>query len=73
MPRYFFHFHGSDASDSEGQDFPDDAAARREAVTVARELARNNKSLSGDERLVVTNADGKVIHEEPLRRKSPLD
>jgi hypothetical protein len=66
MPRYFFHLHGSGASDSDGQEFPNDEAAREEAVVVARELSRN-RQVSANERLVVTNAKGEVIHEEPLR------
>jgi Domain of unknown function (DUF6894) len=65
MPRYFFHLHGSGARDTEGQELPDDEAARKEAAAVALDLSRN-KAVATDERLVVTNADGKVIHEEPL-------
>ena len=68
MPRYFFHLHGSGARDTEGQEFPNDEAARQEAVAVARELSRN-KPVVSDDRLLVTNADGKVIHEEPLFRR----
>jgi hypothetical protein len=67
MPRYFFHMHGSGARDSDGQEFPDDEAAREEARAVARDLSRNKQVATG-ERLVVTNADGVVIHEEPLFR-----
>jgi hypothetical protein len=67
MPRYFFHLHGSGARDTDGQEFPNDAAAREEARAVATDLSRNRKPTS-DERLVVTDADGKVIHEEPLFR-----
>jgi hypothetical protein len=65
MPRYFFHLHGSGARDTEGQEFRDDDAARQEAVAVAQELSRN-RTVSTNERLVVTNAKGEVIHEEPL-------
>ncbi len=68
MPRYFFHLQGSGARDTEGQEFPNDEAARKEAVAVARELSRN-KPVVSDDRLLVTNADGKVIHEEPLFRR----
>jgi hypothetical protein len=68
MPRYFFHLHGSGARDTEGQDFPNDEAARHEAKGVARELSQN-RTATADERLVVTNADGNVIHEEPLFRR----
>jgi len=68
MPRYFFHLHGSGARDLEGQDFADDEAARQEARAVARDLAQNRNPAS-DERIVVTDAAGKVIHEEPLFRR----
>jgi Domain of unknown function (DUF6894) len=68
MPRYFFHLHGSGARDLEGQDFADDEAARQEARAVARDLAQNRTPAS-DERIVVTDADGKLIHEEPLFRR----
>ena len=68
MPRYYFHLHGSGARDLEGQDFADDEAARQEARAVARDLAQNRNPAS-DERIVVTDAAGKVIHEEPLFRR----
>ena len=68
MPRYFFHMHGSGARDTEGQELPDDEAARQEARAVARELSQNRNVVT-DERLIVTNADGKVVHEEPLFRR----
>jgi hypothetical protein len=67
MPRYFFHLHGSGARDTEGQEFPDDEAARQEAVAVARDLGRN-RNVTTDERLIVTDESGKVIHEEPVVR-----
>jgi hypothetical protein len=65
VPRYFFHLHGSGARDTEGQEFPNDDAARREAVLIARELSKN-RTLSANARLVVTNDKGEIIHEEPL-------
>ena len=68
MPRYFFHLKGSGALDTEGQEFPSDEAARDEARAVARELTQN-KIAASDERLIVTNEAGKVIHEEPLFRR----
>jgi Domain of unknown function (DUF6894) len=68
MPRYYFHLHGSGARDLEGQEFPNDEAARQEARAVARDLSQNRNPAS-DERVVVTDADGKVIHEEPLFRR----
>jgi uncharacterized protein DUF6894 len=67
MPRYFFHLHGSGARDTEGQEFPDDAAAREEAVAVARDLSRNRSAVTND-RVVVTDANGRVVHEEPLEK-----
>ena len=67
MPIYFFHLAGSGARDLEGQEHPDDDAARNEAAAVARDLSRNKHAVT-DERIVVTNADGKIIHEEALRR-----
>jgi hypothetical protein len=39
--------------------------AREEAKLVALDLSRNRTG-QRDERLIVTDADGKVIHEEPL-------
>jgi Domain of unknown function (DUF6894) len=68
MPRYFFHLHGSGARDTEGQEFPNDEAAREEAVAVARDLARN-RHVTTSERLIVTDESGKVVHEEPLLRQ----
>ena len=65
MPRFFSHLHGSGARDTEGQEFPNDDAARQEAVLVAHELSKN-RTLSASARLVVTNAKGEIIHEEPL-------
>jgi hypothetical protein len=67
MPRYFFHLHGSGARDIEGQEFPDDRTAIQEARAVARDLSQNRKPAS-QERVVVTNERGDVLHEEPLFR-----
>lgn len=68
MPQYFFHLTGSGARDTAGQDLPNDEAARQEAVMVARDLSRN-RTISRNERIVVTDAKGNVIHEEPLGGK----
>jgi hypothetical protein len=65
MPRYFFHLHGSGARDTEGQELPNDEAAREEAKVVAGELSQN-RTVATHERLIVTNAKGEVIHEEAL-------
>jgi hypothetical protein len=66
MPLYFFHLHGSDAHDIEGQNFPSDAAAREEAKAVARDLTRNRIAVLA-ESLIVRNADGEIVHEEPMQ------
>ena len=65
MPRYYFHMRGSGASDQDGEDFPDDAAAIAEAKVVACEL-RQGRNGSSHEHIVVTNEKGETIHEEPL-------
>jgi hypothetical protein len=52
----------------EGQEFPNDEAAREEARAVARDLSQN-RNVATDERLIVTDADAKIIHEEPLFRR----
>jgi hypothetical protein len=65
MPLYFFHLRGSDAHDVEGREFPDDEAARQEAKAVARDLGRNRRGFLA-ERVIVRNAEGKTVHEEPL-------
>jgi uncharacterized protein DUF6894 len=67
MPRYFFHLHGSGARDIEGQEFADDEAAIQKAQLVAIDLSRN-RNPSSQERVVVTNAKGDTVHEEPLSR-----
>jgi hypothetical protein len=68
MARYYFTLHGSGAEDIDGQEFPTDDAACEEARAVARDLSQNRNSAS-DEKIVVTNDKGKVIHEEPLFRR----
>ena len=60
--------HGSGAEDLDGQDFPTDEAAREEARAVARDLSQNRNPAT-NEKIVVTNAKGEVIHEEPLFRR----
>jgi len=65
MPQYFFHLDGFAPHDTEGEELPDDEAARQEALGVARDLSRNRR-VSANERLIVTNAKGDVIHEQLL-------
>ncbi|HZT27974.1 MAG TPA: hypothetical protein VFA57_19965 [Pseudolabrys sp.] len=67
MARYFFHLHSSGAKDIDGQNFPDDRAACEEARLVARDLCRS-RVFTADEKLVVTNDKGEVIHEECLAK-----
>jgi|RhiMetdeSRZDD1v2_1073273.scaffolds.fasta_scaffold107232_4 hypothetical protein len=43
------------------QEFPNDEAARQEAAAVARDLSRN-RNVATDERLMVTDASGNVVH-----------
>jgi hypothetical protein len=68
MPRYYFTLYGSGAEDLDGQDFPNDDAAREEARAVAGDLSENRNPAT-HERIVVTNEKGEVIHEEPLFRR----
>jgi len=55
------------ARDVDGQEFADDNAAIQEARAVARDLS-HNRNPSSQERVVVTNEKGDVVHEEPLFR-----
>jgi hypothetical protein len=68
MARYYFTLYGSGAEDLEGQEFPSDEAAREEARAVAGDLSQNRNPAT-NERIVVTNEKGDVIHEEPLFRR----
>jgi hypothetical protein len=63
MPRYFFHLNG--IVDLDGQTFATVEDVCREAQSVARKLAENGTSQS-DERVVVTDERGRLVHEEPL-------
>jgi hypothetical protein len=64
--KYFFHVEdGACIRDPNGTDFPNDAAAMREAEKVAHELSKLR--LHPDEwRVVVKNADGVRIGAVPL-------
>lgn len=66
MPRYFFHLQGSGAKDLDGGEFPNDEAARQEAVMVVREVSRS-RAFTPSEKIVVTNDNGQVIYEGSLR------
>jgi hypothetical protein len=46
MPVYHFNLNNADTIfDAEGTDLPDDSAARKHAVTVARELTFHNRAM----------------------------
>jgi len=64
--KYFFHMEdGACIRDPRGEEFPDDAAALREAAVLARELSK--APVHADEwRVVVKNADGIRIGSVPL-------
>jgi hypothetical protein len=64
--RYFFHLEdGACIRDPKGEEFPDDAAALREAANVARELSTLQVH-AHEWRVVVKNADGLRIGSVPL-------
>jgi hypothetical protein len=64
--RYFFHLEdGACIRDPTGEEFPDDAAALREAVTVARELSKLRVH-AYEWSVVVKNADGLRVGSVPL-------
>ena len=72
MPKYFFHIRTSDtfSPDDRGVDFPDVEAAKREAITAAREMIAD-MVLDGDPidgmRFEVTDESGNVVLTLPFR------
>ena len=64
--KYFFHLEdGTCIRDPQGEEFSDDDAALREAVNVARELAKQGVH-PGDWSLVVQDENGLRIGSVPL-------
>ena len=64
--RYFFHLEdGACIRDPKGEEFADDAAALREAATIARELSALQVH-AYEWRVVVKNADGLRIGSVPF-------
>jgi len=65
MPLYYFVLKVGCHSypDSEGQEFPDDAAAQAHAKAVARELMRNRESATAHWRIQVCDDEIRVRHE----------
>jgi hypothetical protein len=65
--KYFFHMEdGACIRDSQGEEFSDDAAALREAVNVARGLAKEGLHHQDHWRVVVKDANGLRIGTVPL-------
>jgi hypothetical protein len=65
--KYFFHMEdgGACISDPQGEEFPNDDAALREAVNIARELAKQGVR-PGPWRVVVQDANGLRVGSVPL-------
>ncbi|MBB3452707.1 hypothetical protein FHT86_000963 [Rhizobium sp. BK313] len=72
MPKYYFHIRTSDTflPDDRGFDFPDFEAAKREAMTAAREMIAE-MVIDGDPidgmRFEVTDESGNVVLTLPFR------
>ena len=78
MPRYYFHLRrGSQLTvDAEGQDFPDDAAARAEAAQAVHEiLAEEIRSQHADvpEALVVEDENAREVASMPFADAVPAE
>jgi hypothetical protein len=65
MPHYFFKWLPSELGDENSEEYEDDEAAKREAIAIARELARSRLA-STDERIVATGENGRFVHEVAL-------
>jgi hypothetical protein len=57
MPRYYFGYEG-ELPETEGEELPDDDAARQVAVIVAEEMGRH---LAVRPTVIVFNADGEML------------
>jgi hypothetical protein len=69
MTCYFFHIeNGERLPDDEGEEFPDDQAALREAKLIAGDLSKNQISRA-NLRVIVTNRKGEQVCEVPLLHK----
>ena len=69
MPCYFFHIENGDClTDDEGEEFPDDPAALREAELIAGDLSKNQISPT-NLRVIVTDRKGEQVCEVPLLHK----
>lgn len=65
MPHYYFHTENGDRiRDDQGEDLPNVAAAREEAVTVLGEILRYRGSAfwtTGSFSVIVTDTDGRTV------------
>lgn len=77
VPRYFFTLRDGDLfPDEEGQELPDDDAARAAAVESARELMAESLrrgSLDLRETIVITDAFGREVMIVPFRDTISID
>jgi hypothetical protein len=66
MPRYFFFLESSTGTmpDEQGEELPDDAAAHKVALRIARELADWERVSNAS--VVVKTEDGRLVSEVPL-------
>jgi hypothetical protein len=81
MPRFYFDFHGDDGStiDDDGAEFPNIAAARKEALVALGDAARDFTRRYSEGRLSICVRDGEGLVLEVLatfeakliRRKVP--
>jgi hypothetical protein len=67
MPRYFFFLESSTGTipDEQGEELPDDDAAHRLALRIARELADWERVSNAS--VVVISEDGRLVSEVPLK------
>ena len=69
MPHYFFHIENRERlTDDEGEEFPGDQAALREAELIAGDLSKNQIGRT-NLRVIVTNRKGEQVCEVPLFHK----
>jgi hypothetical protein len=78
MSRYYFHLrHGSELTiDDEGQDFPNDDAARAEAAESVHEIlaeAIRSKRAEMPEAIVVADEDGREVASVPFAGAVPTE
>jgi hypothetical protein len=70
--KYFFHLEdGMCIADPNGHEFPDDAAAMREAAQVAKDLSKS-RTQEHPWHVLVKNADGLRVGQVPLTRNCTL-